>query len=379
MTPTPTSWRPPTGWIRSSIPGWPSGWPPAASWAGWAAPGVSRRSGSSPGPACSSPIPTTGPRTATCSSSARTGTPPARSSPPTGPPCSTASASRVSSSSTPSTPATSTAWTRHRPAPGLRRGPAHNRAMVAFTSIDRRLLPTCYVPLADFDAAAAMAAEAVAGGAAALLVPSNCPRATPPAPRARPGVGHRPGRRHPHRVPRGRRRHPHQPRLLPQRPPRTPRLPRWGRELPLSRLHGHPRPAHADAGHHDHRRGAGALPPAQDRRDRAGRHLGAGLDAADGIGLRRLLPPRGAAPGPQPAPLGVRAAPDPGDPLPHRGRGLDHGPGLRGRGAILLRLPPRGGRSPPDRAVRTLPGRRLGGGPPQVLRAPTWPTSWAPP
>jgi predicted TIM-barrel fold metal-dependent hydrolase len=52
---------------------------------------------------------------------------------------------------------------------------AHNRGMVEFCSVDTRLLPTCYVPLADFDRAAAMAAEAIEMGAAALLVASGCP------------------------------------------------------------------------------------------------------------------------------------------------------------------------------------------------------------
>ncbi len=52
---------------------------------------------------------------------------------------------------------------------------AQNRGMVEFCSVDPRLLPTCYVPLADFDRSAAMAAEAVAMGAAALLVASGCP------------------------------------------------------------------------------------------------------------------------------------------------------------------------------------------------------------
>jgi predicted TIM-barrel fold metal-dependent hydrolase len=52
---------------------------------------------------------------------------------------------------------------------------AHNRAMLEFCSADCRLLPTCYVPLADFDLAAAMAAEAIEAGAAALLVASGCP------------------------------------------------------------------------------------------------------------------------------------------------------------------------------------------------------------
>ena len=52
---------------------------------------------------------------------------------------------------------------------------AHNRAMLEFCAVDARLLPTCYVPLADFDLAAAMADEAITSGAAALLVASGCP------------------------------------------------------------------------------------------------------------------------------------------------------------------------------------------------------------
>ena len=52
---------------------------------------------------------------------------------------------------------------------------AHNRAMVEFCSADPRLLPSCYVPLADLERAPAAAAEAVDMGAAALLVASGCP------------------------------------------------------------------------------------------------------------------------------------------------------------------------------------------------------------
>ena len=52
---------------------------------------------------------------------------------------------------------------------------AHNRAMVDFCSVDRRLLATGYVPLADFERARVMAEEAIATGAKALLVPSACP------------------------------------------------------------------------------------------------------------------------------------------------------------------------------------------------------------
>ena len=52
---------------------------------------------------------------------------------------------------------------------------AHNRGMIEFCAADPRLLPTGYVPLVDFERAAAMADEALAMGAAALLVASGCP------------------------------------------------------------------------------------------------------------------------------------------------------------------------------------------------------------
>jgi predicted TIM-barrel fold metal-dependent hydrolase len=61
---------------------------------------------------------------------------------------------------------------------------AHNRGMVEFCSVDPRLLPSCYVPLADFERAAAMADEAIGMGAAALLVASGCPRGHSPSHRA---------------------------------------------------------------------------------------------------------------------------------------------------------------------------------------------------
>ena len=52
---------------------------------------------------------------------------------------------------------------------------AHNRAMLDFCSVDRRLLATGYVPLRDFDAAARTAREVIDAGCAALLVASACP------------------------------------------------------------------------------------------------------------------------------------------------------------------------------------------------------------
>jgi predicted TIM-barrel fold metal-dependent hydrolase len=58
---------------------------------------------------------------------------------------------------------------------------AHNRGMAEFCSVDERLLSTMYVPLADFDRAASMADEAIAMGAAALLVPSGCPKGHSPS------------------------------------------------------------------------------------------------------------------------------------------------------------------------------------------------------
>jgi predicted TIM-barrel fold metal-dependent hydrolase len=58
---------------------------------------------------------------------------------------------------------------------------AHNRAVVDFCSVDRRLLPVGYVPLADFDRAEAMAAEALDMGCKALLIASACPKGHSPS------------------------------------------------------------------------------------------------------------------------------------------------------------------------------------------------------
>lgn len=56
-----------------------------------------------------------------------------------------------------------------------------NRAMLDFCSIDRRMLASCYVPLADFAEADAIAREAIALGAKALLIPSRCPKGHSPS------------------------------------------------------------------------------------------------------------------------------------------------------------------------------------------------------
>jgi len=58
---------------------------------------------------------------------------------------------------------------------------AHNRGMAEFCSVDVRLLPTMYVPLADPAQAAAMADEALEMGASALLVASGCPATHSPS------------------------------------------------------------------------------------------------------------------------------------------------------------------------------------------------------
>lgn len=52
----------------------------------------------------------------------------------------------------------------------------HNRGIVDFCSVDRRLLPVCYVPFADVDRAADAAREAIDLGASALMIASHVPR-----------------------------------------------------------------------------------------------------------------------------------------------------------------------------------------------------------
>ena len=67
---------------------------------------------------------------------------------------------------------------------------AHNRGMVEFCSVDPRLLPTCYVPLVDFDRAAAMADEAIDDGRGRAARRVGLPAGHSPSHiGARPGVG----------------------------------------------------------------------------------------------------------------------------------------------------------------------------------------------
>jgi predicted TIM-barrel fold metal-dependent hydrolase len=58
---------------------------------------------------------------------------------------------------------------------------AHNRGMIDFCSVDPRLLPTCYVPLVDPERAAIATKDAIAQGAAAILVASGCPPSFSPS------------------------------------------------------------------------------------------------------------------------------------------------------------------------------------------------------
>ena len=178
---------------------------------------------------------------------------------------------------------------------------AHNRAMLDFCAADRRLLATCYVPLRDFAQSRAIAGEAIAAGASALLVPSGCPRGHAPS---HPGL-----------------------------------FPVWEQAVeaglpvvfhvgggiraaddrlldrdyfenggpPVPDFHGGdenfrsvdymaiPDRADADDRHADLRRRARPVPDAQARRDRAGRLVGAELDALHGLRVRGVPQERGAA------------------------------------------------------------------------------------
>ena len=103
---------------------------------------------------------------------------------------------------------------------------AHNRGIVDFCSVDARLLPVAWVPFASTEQAVTLGREAIELGAAALMIPSQCPRRQGPThigyDRA---VGRRPGCRHPDRVPR-RRRSTHGGHVQGERPAARPRLPR---------------------------------------------------------------------------------------------------------------------------------------------------------
>jgi predicted TIM-barrel fold metal-dependent hydrolase len=58
---------------------------------------------------------------------------------------------------------------------------AHNRMMTDFCSVDKRLLPTGYVPLVDVEAAIRIAKEALDLGCKGLVIPSRCPASHSPS------------------------------------------------------------------------------------------------------------------------------------------------------------------------------------------------------
>jgi predicted TIM-barrel fold metal-dependent hydrolase len=58
---------------------------------------------------------------------------------------------------------------------------AHNRAIVDFCAVDRRLLAVGYLPLSDFERSRAMAKQALELGCKALMIPSACPLAHSPS------------------------------------------------------------------------------------------------------------------------------------------------------------------------------------------------------
>jgi predicted TIM-barrel fold metal-dependent hydrolase len=58
---------------------------------------------------------------------------------------------------------------------------AHNRMMTDFCKVDRRLLPTGYVPLMDPERSGAATKEAIELGAKAILINSRCPKGHSPS------------------------------------------------------------------------------------------------------------------------------------------------------------------------------------------------------
>lgn len=62
------------------------------------------------------------------------------------------------------------------PALAVEAARAHNRMMTDFCAVDRRLLPTGYVPLVDRARAVEVAREAIALGCKGLMIPSRCPK-----------------------------------------------------------------------------------------------------------------------------------------------------------------------------------------------------------
>ena len=245
---------------------------------------------------------------------------------------------------------------------------AHNRGMVEFCSVDERLLPTLYVPLADIDRAGALATEALEMGAAALLVASGCPPTHSPShvgldpvwaaasEAGIPVVFHVGGTGD----------------LI------DPNYFRNGLPIPPD-FHG----GEENFRSVDYMGIPG--PPAQTLATmifdgvferfpdlRVGvieqgaiwapswmRQMESAFDAFARHEERLQAPVA--------APQRVRPPPDPLHAVPHRGRRLDHRAGRPGGLPVLVGLPPRRGRPPPHRALREVAGRHLRRRPPGLL------------
>ena len=67
------------------------------------------------------------------------------------------------------------------PALAVEAARAHNRMMVDYCAVDRRLLPTAYVPLVDRTRAIEVAREAIAMGCKGLMIPSRVPAGHAPS------------------------------------------------------------------------------------------------------------------------------------------------------------------------------------------------------
>ena len=173
---------------------------------------------------------------------------------------------------------------RHGPRPHLRRGArpyaAHGRVLLGRPA-----------PAADRLRAAGRLRAHRQGGARgdrARRQGADDPLALPRRPFAEPhrlrsAVGDRPGSRPADRFPCRRRRQAAGGRLLQQRPAAGAGLPRRRRQFQVDRLHGDRLSADEGADGADRRPRARPLPQAEVRRHRAGRVVGAGLDAQHGF------------------------------------------------------------------------------------------------
>ena len=124
---------------------------------------------------------------------------------------------------------------------------AHNRGMVEFCAVDRRLLPTCYVPLADFDRVGGDGRRGHRHGRRRAAGADGCPHDHSPS-----HIGLDPVWRQaeeagiPIVLHVGGGGQLLDPMYFDNGGRLRQGLPRRRRELPLGRLHGHPRPAGAD-------------------------------------------------------------------------------------------------------------------------------------